>query len=115
MHGKMPSHYVILNSMLQQNDIIDFIAKNKQELTSKFHVEKIGIFGSFARNEQRDDSDIDFIVEFQEGTPHIFDLKQTLRSYLKNQFKRDIDLANSKYLKFYVKDLILKETHYVWS
>jgi len=99
--------------MLDTKDIILTLKQNKEELYKQFFVQNIGVFGSFARNEQKDNSDIDFLVEFFPNTTNLFDVKQSLKEYLKSKFQREIDLANPKYLKPYVKEKILNETIYV--
>lgn len=43
------------------------LKKHEQTIMQKFHVKKIGIFGSFVRNEENETSDIDMLVEFDPG------------------------------------------------
>ena len=43
---------------------IKLLKKHEQTIRQKFHVKKIGIFGSFARNEENKTSDVDILVEF---------------------------------------------------
>lgn len=96
--------------MYTQNEIEKEILELKPILLSRFHVEKIGYFGSFARNEQKDDSDIDIIVSL--GKPlgwAFFDLKDLLETKL----KRRIDLVTMNALKYQLKDIILKEVKYL--
>ena len=55
--------------MSSDNLVIEGIKRKKTELFSKYNIRKIGIFGSFAKNTQREDSDIDLVViskDFQE-------------------------------------------------
>jgi uncharacterized protein len=99
--------------MPDKKQIIDFLAKNREIFSRKYHINKIGLFGSYARNEAVESSDIDIIVEFEENTQNIYDLKRKLAELLKNQFHKDIDIAREKYLKPRTKDHILKETLYV--
>jgi predicted nucleotidyltransferase len=49
--------------MIQQNEIITYLKENKDLFQRQFNIIKIGIFGSFARNEQTENSDIDIIFE----------------------------------------------------
>lgn len=58
--------------MLTKNDILQFLGDNKDYLSTKFHIVKIGLFGSFARDEAVENSDIDLIIELEENTPDIF-------------------------------------------
>jgi len=99
--------------MLTQQNILNFLSENKLFLREQFHVVKIGIFGSFARNEQNPDSDIDILIELENNVSNVFDLKWNLREFLKNQFQRNVDICNSKHIKPYAKDYILKDAIYV--
>lgn len=99
--------------MLTQQNILNFLSENKLFLREQFHVVKIGIFGSFARNEQNHDSDIDILIEMENNVSNVYDLKWNLREFLKNQFQRDVDICNSKHIKPYAKDYILKDAIYV--
>lgn len=99
--------------MLTQQNILDFLSENKWYMREHFHVVKIGIFGSFARNEQHSESDIDVLIEMENNVSNVYDLKWNLREFLKNQFQRDVDICNSKHIKPYAKDYILKDAIYV--
>ncbi|WP_456451514.1 nucleotidyltransferase family protein [Hydrogenimonas sp.] len=99
--------------MSDKEEILAFLRNNKEMLRRRFHVVRIGLFGSFVKNRQRPDSDVDLIVEIEEGTPQLFTLKRELASFLEERFGRRVDLVREKYLKPYAKDAILKETIYV--
>ncbi|MDY0092403.1 MAG: nucleotidyltransferase domain-containing protein [Candidatus Vecturithrix sp.] len=71
------------------------------------------LFGSFARYEQQEDSDIDILIELQDKTPNIYELKNELREFIGNRFQRQVDIAREKYLKPSFRQRILKETIYV--
>ena len=99
--------------MNTRDEIIEFLKTNRQLLLSEYHVAKIGLFGSFARNEQNINSDVDLLIELEDGTKNIYDLKDSLRKYLSSSFERGVDIAREKYLKPYAKEQILKDTLYV--
>jgi len=99
--------------MLTKQNILQFLTENKDYFRKEFHVSKIGIFGSFARNEQRDDSDIDFLIEMENDVSNIYDLKWNLREFLKKQFNREVDICNQKHIKPFAKEFILKDAVYV--
>lgn len=99
--------------MTTRNEIINFINKNREYLNNHFHITKIGIFGSFARMEQTDNSDVDLLVEFKPGTENLWDLRLELQDYFYNVFNRKTDVVRIKYLKPYAKDKILNEAVYV--
>ena len=93
--------------------ILIFLQKHYQDIKSDYHILKIGLIGSFARDEQNEKSDIDLLVEFEPETEDIFDLKLKLKQYLSSNFDRDVDICREKYLKPYIKDYILNEAIYV--
>ena len=49
-------------------EIIDLIKSHANDIKTLFSVRRIGIFGSFARGEQKDSSDVDILVEFEKPT-----------------------------------------------
>ena len=99
--------------MLNREIILDFLRNQSQYLRNNYHILKIGLIGSFARDEQSETNDIDLLVEFEPGTEDLFDLKIKLKDYLKSNFKRDIDICRVKYLKPYAKEYLMKEVIYV--
>jgi len=106
------NHFVFLNVLKTKDDILNFLSDNKKYLKEKYHIVKIGLFGSFARGENHGNSDIDLVVEFVENTPNLFRLKQEIKSFIKKGLGLEVDLAREKYLKPRYKDAILKETLY---
>ena len=93
--------------------ILNFLAQHLEHVQRHFHIVKIGLFGAFARQEQRQDSDIDIFIELQENTPNIYELKQELKEFIGSRFQRKVDIAREKYLKKTFKERILKEAMYV--
>jgi predicted nucleotidyltransferase len=99
--------------MLNTEDILNYLRANKLLFIEKFNISQIGIFGSYARNEQTDRSDIDIIIEMPRGTEDIFEKKQQLRELLKNHFHREIDICRERTIMPLFKEMILKDTIYV--
>jgi len=99
--------------MNTQAEILSFLQTHKTLLKERFHISKIALFGSFARNEANQESDVDILIELQDGVENIYDLKYELKKYLAENFKRDVDIAREKYLKPYAKNTILKDALYV--
>lgn len=50
---------------MTQEEILNFLKENKQEMEERYGVVKIGLFGSFARNESTPESDIDIAVDIR--------------------------------------------------
>ena len=99
--------------MATQVEILDFLTRNKQFFRDKYGITRIGLFGSYARREQSPDSDLDLIVEFEQDTPNLYDIKRAVKEYIKEKLRLDVDIAREKYIKAIYRDSILKETIYV--
>ncbi len=86
------------------------IKELKPILSQKYFVDKIGYFGSFSRNEQRKDSDIDILVSLRKPLGwEFFDLQELLE----NELKLKVDLVSDKALKEQLKQVILNSVKYV--
>nr|WP_320193475.1 nucleotidyltransferase family protein [uncultured Desulfobacter sp.] len=96
---------------MNKREIIEFLASHKQELSEKYGVIRIGLFGSYARDEANADSDIDIAVEIESKNKYrsFFGLKRHLEENLKNK----VDLGIESTLKPIAKKYILKEIIYV--
>ena len=98
--------------MTTRDQILSFIAQNKNLFRERFHIVRIGLFGSYARGDQKVDSDIDLLVEFEENTQDLFELKSQLKDFFKDKFEINVDICREKYIKPWIKKTILKETVY---
>ena len=98
--------------MTDRDQILSFISQNKKLLRDRFHVTRIGLFGSYARGEQKDTSDIDLLVEFEDNTQDLYDLKIQLKAFFRDKFGIETDICREKYIKPRIKHSILKETVY---
>ena len=81
-------------------------------MEKEYHLVKIGLFGSIARGEQNEQSDIDLIVEFENDTPDLYSIKQRLRNELQSRFNLPVDICREKYIKPVFKQQILSEVRY---
>ena len=78
-----------------------------------YGIEKIALFGSFARGEGREDSDVDIIYSLKDGIKISFDNYLNLEDRLKKAFETKVDLINEKRLNPLIKINALKEFIYV--
>ena len=74
---------------MTKNEILNELSKNKSYIEQNFEVEKIGLFGSYAKGKQTEESDIDIYVEFKHKT---FDNLAGLWNYLEELYHKKIDL-----------------------
>ena len=99
--------------MVTQNQIIHYLSTNKQSISRKYRLKKLGIFGSYARNEQTPASDLDLIVEFEDNTPDLYDVKDYLQKEMQSVFDVPVDICREKYIKPIFRQQILSEAIYV--
>jgi uncharacterized protein len=93
-----------------KQDIMNVLDQNRSRLRS-LGVRRIGLFGSFVRGEQRPDSDIDLLVEFDPGQK-TFDTFMDLSLYLEEILQHSIELITVESLSPYIGPHILKEVEY---
>ncbi len=87
------------------------LSKHKEELIQKYNIKEIGIFGSFVKGEQKNKSDIDILVEFNE-LPDIF-LLIDLEDYLRKLLHKKVDLVRKEAIRPELKDVVSKEAIYI--
>lgn len=95
---------------ITRDEILDLLRSLKDDLTARYKVRRIGLFGSFARKEARDDSDVDILVDFNEGAD-LFDLIE-LSQYLEEKIGRHVDLATPRALRPEIRDGIYRDVVY---
>jgi predicted nucleotidyltransferase len=75
-------------------------------------VHRLGLFGSFLREQQRRESDVDILVEFAPGRK-TFDAFMQLAFFLETLFGRRVELVTLESLSPYIGPHILREIEYV--
>jgi predicted nucleotidyltransferase len=111
-----PEIFVLLKKirrMISREDILTYLTENKPMFQQRFHLMKLGLFGSFARQEAGETSDLDILIELEPGTSDIFEIKQELRSTLEKQFQRKVDICREKAILPIFRPMILDEVIYV--
>ncbi len=91
-------------------DILTFLEQNKQQIQEKFGVEKIALFGSYAKDCANESSDIDIAIESKQKD---FFIREDLREYLEKHFKKSVDVGYIDSFREFYKQKILKELIYV--
>lgn len=105
--------YTKKQKMTTASEILSFLKANRSVLKEKFHCEEIGLFGSFARNEQQDQSDVDILVQYEANTFDLYTVEQDLKNYLQVNFNRKVDVCSKKWIKPIFKKSIMNEVIYV--
>ncbi len=97
---------------LKKDTITKYLEQRKDDFLKKYSIEKIGLFGSFANNNETLKSDIDIVYETSTKDLTFIQLFQ-IEEELKKQFNRNIDLVNIKYMNPLIKRKALKDMIYV--
>lgn len=95
---------------MNRDEAIKILKEHKSELQQKFPLKTIALFGSYARNEQTNDSDIDVLVEFSEPVGIEF---VDLIIELENIFQKPVDLVTRNGLKSELKSFVEGDLIYV--
>jgi predicted nucleotidyltransferase len=95
---------------MTKNEIITYLQEHYQDFKSQYSVEKIGLFGSYARDEATEDSDIDIFVKMK---PSMFDMIA-----IKDQIEEDLHvkvdiIREHKNIKPFFLEMIKKDLIYV--
>ena len=97
---------------MTRDDILVFLKSHKQEMGQIYGVTHIGLFGSYARQSARDDSDIDIVIELdveKKTLRNFFGLKR----YLEENLGKPVDLGIESSLKPSVKQAAERDMIYV--
>ena len=96
--------------MRTHDEIRDELREMKPSLRGRYGVTEIGVFGSYVREEQDEDSDIDIVVEFEDPIGLIDFLR--LENELADHFEADVDLVTKKSLRPQVEPRVRNEVEY---
>ncbi len=100
---------------MRKKEVIELLRKHRKDI-EKYGVKRIGLFGSVVRDEANEKSDIDFVVEFEEGKA-TFKNFGGLIEFLENLFHREIDILTPGGIESIriksVRERIKREVEYV--
>lgn len=91
--------------------VVEILKGHEKAIRERYHVKRIGVFGSFARGEEKEGSDIDFLIELEEKY-ETFDNYMDLKFFLEDLFGRKVDLVTVDALRPQLRDDILQEVVY---
>lgn len=97
---------------MNKEEILLFLKNHKKELYNDYGVIKIGLFGSFVRNNETEESDIDIAIEIKEEYKTLNNFL-SIERFLSDSFHRKVDLGIESSLKPIAKEYIKNEIIYV--
>lgn len=97
--------------LLSQQEILDELSMNLDKWKKQFGVRRIGLFGSYSRGKQKETSDIDILVEFEEDAL-TFDNYMDLKFNIEDLFRKSVDLVILDDIKPSLKQSIIGSAKY---
>ncbi len=95
---------------MTQKELLDFLKSKKKFLQQEFAIEKIGLFGSYARGDYTQNSDIDLVIVTSKKS---FRNRYALKEYLEKRLQKDIDIGYLDSLRGFIRNNIKDEIIYV--
>lgn len=96
---------------LDKTDVLDFLRSHKKELRDNFGIQKMALFGSYARGEQREDSDIDLVIVEIDKKDYFS--RVHAKYFLEERLKKNVDIGYLSSIRNFLKKRIEKEMIYV--
>lgn len=95
--------------MVTKESILSYLREHKKEIQKNYKVVTIGLCGSYARGDQREDSDIDFVVEMSESD---FFLRTKLAEDLGRIFGKEVQVLSRSGIRLFIWDFIEQDIIY---
>ncbi len=100
---------------MRKKEVVELLRQNRDKL-KEFGVKRVGIFGSAVRDELREDSDIDLVVEFEKNRGGLRDFGGVVE-FFETLFKREVDVLTPRGIESIriksIKERIKREIEYV--
>jgi uncharacterized protein len=97
--------------MKNLNEIRQILSVQKKFLCEKYQITELGVFGSYARGEQTDASDVDILVDYQVAPTFVMLVE--LRDYLSEIFDLKVDIVTKNGLNSRIRNRVLAEAIYI--
>ena len=93
---------------MTKEDILNYLKEHKEEFAKRYGVKDIALFGSYARDDAKEDSDIDIFVKMEPDLFKLIGLKQEIEENLQKNVDIIREHNNLKpfFLKIIKKDMI---------
>jgi hypothetical protein len=100
-----------IRNMRDTSEILDQLRGMRNELRERYHIRSIGIFGSYSRKHQTEQSDLDLVVEFDQPIGMMAFVH--LKNMISDRLNIKVDLVTPDGLHPLIRDQIMHEVVYV--
>ena len=97
--------------MKSRDEVLKILTNQKSSLLEAYQITRLGIFGSYARDQQTETSDLDVLVDYTQAPtlPRLIDL----RDELSEMVQMKVDVVTPYGLKPRIRDRVLSEVIYL--
>ena len=92
---------------MNRDNVLNVLRAHKATLAQRFGVTELALFGSFARDQATDDSDVDILVRFD--VPPNWQRYFGAQGYLEDLLGRPVDLATNQELRVEIRPYVERE------
>ena len=92
---------------MNRDEVISRLRQQKRQLSERFHLRSLAVFGSYVHGDQRPESDLDVLVEFEE-VPGLFEFVR-LKTALTQLLGVEVDLVMKDALRPRLRQQVLRE------
>ena len=92
---------------MNRDEVLDLLRDHKATLSERFGVSELSLFGSFARDQAADDSDVDILVRFD--VPPTWKRYFGAQAYLEDLLGRPVDMATNQELRAEIRPHVERE------
>ena len=92
---------------MNRDNVLNVLRAHKATLAQRFGVTELALFGSFARDQATDDSDVDILVRFD--VPPNWQRYFGTQGYLEDLLGRPVDLATNQDLRVEIRPYVERE------
>ena len=97
--------------MRDTTELLDQLRGMRNELRERYHIRRIGIFGSYSRKHQTEQSDLDLVVEFDQPIGMMAFVH--LKNMISDRLNIKVDLVTPDGLHPLIRDQVMHEVKYV--
>jgi predicted nucleotidyltransferase len=92
-----------------KEEVLKYIKENKERFYKEYGIKEIYLFGSVARGEDNENSDIDLMVEFDDSFPMNFKRLFGVKFEMEERFKRKVDLLEKGAIRPRLREYVLRD------
>lgn len=98
---------------MTKNEILKYLTEMKSEFSHRFGIETLALFGSFSRDEETNESDIDILYQLKKNAKLSLFAYAKFKTILEESLGREVDLVRSEKLKDSLRKYVQKDIIYV--